>query len=126
MFAVIIDPIRRDRHARNDAGLRGPCMGERIPTTRRRAGMFRDVADTQEQLKRRRERGEPKQKWRPAPDDQRYCQQDCLHEQKPLHCARGRLCAVAALGGQHKLRTAQGHRELRTALLVKSLPRQIT
>ena len=94
MFAVIIDPIRRDRHARDGSCLRGPCMGERIPATRWRAGMLRDVADTQEQLKRRGERGEPKQKWRPAPDEQRYRQQDYLHEQKPPHCARGRLCAL--------------------------------
>ena len=94
MFAVIIDPIRRDRHARDGSCLRGPCMGERIPATRWRAGMLRDVSDTQEQLKRRGEGGEPKQKWRPAPDEQRYRQQDYLHEQKPPHCARGRLCAL--------------------------------
>ena len=69
-------------------------MGERIPATRWRAGMLRDVSDTQEQLKRRGEGGEPKQKWRPAPDEQRYRQQDYLHEQKLPHCARGRLCAL--------------------------------
>ena len=57
MFAVIIDPIRRDRHACYNAGVRGPRMGERIPTTRWRAGMLSDVTDAQEQLKRRSERG---------------------------------------------------------------------
>ncbi len=75
MLAVIIDPIRRDGRTGDQTRISGPRMGEWVTAAGRGAGMFGNVADTQEQLKSRGQCGQPQQKWHPAPDEQRYRQQ---------------------------------------------------
>ena len=127
-------------------------MCEWVAAARRGAGVLGNVADAQEQLKCRRQRGQPQQKWRPSPYRQRYREQYRLHSQEPAHGARGRFgtfhigdwradtgsvlhverpacervsLTSAIFAPQHRGYTAQRRRKLRAPLLEESLPGQV-
>ncbi len=59
MFAVIIDPIRCNGHARDEAGIGGSGVGKRVTAASWCARMFGDVPDAQEQLEGRSKCDQP-------------------------------------------------------------------
>ena len=155
MFAVIIDPIRRQRHPHQHIGFGGACVAERVITTGGGAGMFGNVADPQDQLEGGRQRRQPDQERPDAERGQADQQHDQLDQQeapdgsrRPFstlkidHRSRDSGCAVAVerstgrviafgrgssvLGtGQHRLQTFPRDRELVAALLEKGLAGQV-
>ena len=103
-------------------------------------------------MKCRRKRGQPKQKWRPAPNRQRYREQYRLHNQEQAHGARGRFDAFnigdwradpgsvlhverpacmrvsltrAVFAAQYRGYSAQRRRKLRAPLFEERLPGQV-